>query len=287
MAGEVQRRLEPTARRARDGPPLGCITFDLDATSLWVTTFRTTSPSAVSRGEFEAEVAVPRILAMLHARELTATFFVPGIVAEWHPSTIRAIQAGGHELASHGDRHERQDGMEPSEELTSIRRGIERLAAITSEPPAGFRAPAWALSVATIGVLEDLGLRYDSSQSARDYLPYRARRGDVIAPGTWERGEPSSLWEVPVAWELNDFPHFFTHPPQFFGTSTPDQALDAWSGELEFMLATAPQGIYTLTLHPQLIGRGPRLLALGRLLDLALELGMSFVRVSDALDEFK
>ena len=42
-----------------------------------------------------------------------------------------------------------------------------------------------------------------------DYLPYRARRGDVAKLGEPFRfGEPTALIEMPISWSLDDYPHF-------------------------------------------------------------------------------
>jgi hypothetical protein len=49
-----------------------------------------------------------------------------------------------------------------------------------------------------------------------DYLPYRARRGDVAKLGEPFRfGEETALIEMPISWSLDDFPHF-----EFMRTAT-------------------------------------------------------------------
>ena len=49
-----------------------------------------------------AEANVERILALLETRGAKATFFTLGWIAERHPGIVRAIVAGGHELAKEG-----------------------------------------------------------------------------------------------------------------------------------------------------------------------------------------
>ena len=61
-----------------------------------------------------AEDNVTRILAMLDEQGVKATFFTLGWIAERHPGLVRAIVAGGHELASHGYGHERASDMSPT-----------------------------------------------------------------------------------------------------------------------------------------------------------------------------
>ncbi|RYE78945.1 MAG: polysaccharide deacetylase family protein, partial [Oxalobacteraceae bacterium] len=48
---------------------------------------------------------VERILGLLAERDVKATFFTLGWIAERYPQVVRAIVDGGHELASHGYSH--------------------------------------------------------------------------------------------------------------------------------------------------------------------------------------
>ncbi len=85
---------------------LNCaLTFDFDATSVWLGSYKSLNPSMVSRGEFCA-VAVPRILDLLKKNDLPATFCVPGHTALAYPDIVRRIHDEGHEIAHHGWVHE-------------------------------------------------------------------------------------------------------------------------------------------------------------------------------------
>ena len=64
------------------------------------------------RRECRIEHNVQRILALLAERQIRATFFTLGWIAERHPSVVRAIVTGGHELASHGHGHERASDLD-------------------------------------------------------------------------------------------------------------------------------------------------------------------------------
>ena len=251
---------------------------------MWVTTFKARSPSWVSRGEFGPLVGVPRLLDLLRRHGVPATFFIPGMTAEQYPDAVRAIRDAGHELATHGDIHEGHVNLSPAEERAVLERGIDKLVAVSGITPAGFRAPHWELSEATISIIEELGLRYDSSQFASDYTPYRCRRGDSIGLGVWEPGEPSAVWEIPIAWELDDVPFFLIHPPHFFGTTTPAQALEVWTGELDFMIDDVHNGVFTVAFHPQVIGRGPRIHALQRLIQHGKDRGAAFATVTQVVN---
>ena len=68
----------------------------------------------------------------------------------------------------------------------------------TGAPPAGYRAPYWALGPATLGLVEAAGFRYDSSLMADDYRLYRVRHGDRHSIGEGRVGaSPAHLVEVP------------------------------------------------------------------------------------------
>lgn len=265
-----------------------CLTFDFDAVALWLTTFRATSPSAISRGEFGARVGLPRVLDLLDARGVAATFFVPGATAELYPDAVRAIRAAGHEVAAHGDRHERHARLDDEAERAVIRRGAQVIEQVIGAAPLGFRSPNWELGPNSIAILEELGFRYDSSMMADDFRPYRPRAGDRISDdGQLVPGRESRLWELPVAWELDDFPYFCFHPyPYYVGTRTPDEVYQLWAGEFAFMYGSVMGGVFTLTLHPQLIGRGPRLAMLDRLVrHMQAHDGVRFGRLADVAAE--
>ena len=57
--------------------------------------------------ECRVENNIAIILKMLAQRDIKATFFTLGWIAERYPRLIREIVAQGHELASHGYGHER------------------------------------------------------------------------------------------------------------------------------------------------------------------------------------
>src|SRR5829696_224568 len=96
-----------------------CLTFDFDAISLWIGPMGATSPSMISRGEFGV-VGVDRILRLLAARGIPATFFVPGHTAETYPDAVRAIVAAGHEIGHHGYLHENPVGLDSKDDEQRI-----------------------------------------------------------------------------------------------------------------------------------------------------------------------
>ena len=54
------------------------ISVDFDAETLWSGTFKLTTPSPLSRGDYDIRAGIPRILALMRKHEIPATFMVPG-----------------------------------------------------------------------------------------------------------------------------------------------------------------------------------------------------------------
>ncbi|MGB8703084.1 MAG: polysaccharide deacetylase family protein, partial [Thermosynechococcaceae cyanobacterium] len=58
--------------------------------------------SVMSWARYGPKTGVPRILDMLKAKAVQATFFVPGYTAELYPDLIKRIHDEGHEIGAHG-----------------------------------------------------------------------------------------------------------------------------------------------------------------------------------------
>lgn len=247
-----------------------CLTFDFDAVSIWVSTFKQTSASPISRGEFGARVGLPRILDLLARRRVKATFFVPGHTAVSFPDLVRQIRAEGHEIGAHGYCHESPVNSSPTEEAELLSRSVAKLQTVLGDAfrPLGYRSPAWDLSESSIAILEAQGFLYDSSLMADDFRPYRPRRGDQVDSERFTPGTPSRMVEMPVAWELDDYPYFhWSSRPLNPGLRNTDDVLSIWREEFDYCRGHVPDGVFTLTNHPEIIGRGPRIQMLEKLID--------------------
>jgi len=247
-----------------------CLTFDFDAVSLWLSSFRTVSATPVSRGEYGARVGVPRLLRLLGERGVKATFFVPSHTAVSFPAETLAIREAGHEIALHGYVHETPVGLGREEEARLLDAAIARLRAVLGPDfqPLGYRSPAWDLSPDTVDLLLERGLFYDSSMMADDFRPYQARSGDALDDDGFRPGRETSLIEMPVAWELDDFPYFtFLNKPLYPGLRDAAEVGAIWRSEFDYCREETENGVFTLTMHPQIIGRGPRMRMLGTLIE--------------------
>ncbi len=247
-----------------------CLTFDFDAFSVWLGTFRMNSPSVLSRGEF-ARVGAERLLRLLRELEINATWFVPGHTAESLAPIVERIAADGHELGNHGYLHENPDRLSIDEERRSLDRGNAALRRITGQDPIGYRSPCAELSVNSIQLLLERGFLYDSSLMGNDFEPYYCRVGDLAPPdGPYRFGREVGLVEIPFSWELDDFvafEHVWTRHGVNPGLAAPSRVYEIWSGDFDYLHDRIGRGVFCLTMHPQCIGRGHRMLMLERLID--------------------
>src|SRR5262249_10280175 len=152
-----------------------------------------TTPTPLSRGEFGL-IGARRLLALLSARGIKATWFIPGFTIESHPEACAAVVAAGHEVAHHSWAHVPPASQSRAEEEADLVRANAAIARLTGRPARGYRSPSWDLSESTVELLLAHGFLYDSSLMGSDYIPYRARRSDVAKLGEpFRRGEETAL----------------------------------------------------------------------------------------------
>ena len=196
-----------------------------------------------------------RILALLAGRGIPATFFMPAVSALLHPGELRRYLAEGHEVGMHGWIHERTTTLAPADERELALRSADVLENTTGARPVGIRTPSWDFTPATLGIIRELGLSYDSSLMADDD-PY-----EIL-----QDGEPSGIVEIPVEWIRDDAVYF---PMERYSAlrpyASPRSVLTIWIDEFEG--AYADRGLFQLTMHPHVIGHRSRLVVLTELLD--------------------
>jgi len=261
------------------------LTFDHDGISKEV--LRDAGPVQISHGEFGPRVGIWRVLALLERYSIRATFFVPVHTALTFPDGVRAAIDAGHEIACHGWVHENFELIKPREQRQLLLRSREALAEIWGREVAGFRAPFWRLSRKTLEIVEEVGFTYDSSLMADDVVPYRVRHGDIHELDVSSPGDAGKLVEVPVSWVLDDWPYFepSSAAPGPGPMVAPSHVLGIWTSELRWLHQNEPGGLFTLTMHPEAIGRASRIQVLESFIQAALELeDVRFDRLDAAVD---
>jgi peptidoglycan-N-acetylglucosamine deacetylase len=270
------------------GQHLVCLTFDFDAMSGFVSRGMT-SPTPVSRGEFGA-VGVQRILPLLASRRIASTWFIPGVVIGTYPELCQRISDEGHEIGHHGWTHDTPASLSRDEERAALARGNEAIVSISGQSARGYRSPAWDLSPHSVELLMEAGFAYDSSMMGADYIPYRARMGDVVtADEPMIFGEETALVEMPISWSLDDYPHFeFVRAGGAIlpGLQNASGVLENWIEDYRYMRRSMEWGIITYTFHPLVIGRGHRMNILEQLITTLSSEGAEFITMETGVSEF-
>jgi peptidoglycan/xylan/chitin deacetylase (PgdA/CDA1 family) len=177
------------------------------------------------------------------------------------------------------------------EEDRELLRGSEAIRKLAGRPARGYRSPAWDLSPHSLDLLLQHGFVYDSSLMGHDYLPYQARRNDVVeleAPIRY--GADTPLVEMPISWSLDDFPVFEYMRYQNLiqpGLMNAGLVLENWFGDFAYMRDHYDWGVLTYTFHPHVIGRGHRLIMLETLIRKLREGGARFVTMEQAVAEYR
>jgi peptidoglycan-N-acetylglucosamine deacetylase len=230
------------------------LSFDVDAESGFV--YRNPEQAATQLDEVEerrfgVRTGVDRILRLLDTYALPATFYVPGYTIRHYTDVVKRIQAGGYEMACHGNVHETLSTLDEPAERRILREQLDIYDEHLGIRPKGYRSPSWSLNVRTPALLKEHGFVYDSSLMGDD-VPY------------WIDTPHGRLSEVPVQWLLDDAP-FYRH---VYGATNaiadPDRVIRLWTQEFRGMYRE--NACFVLTMHPFITGRAGRMAGLERLI---------------------
>ncbi len=234
------------------------INFDAEAFDLKSTT-EDRLFGRFSYGRYGVRAGLPRLLAMLERRNITATWFVTASDAARHADALRTIRDAGHEIASRGADLTHLPTL-GEKERDALLKGRDTIAQITGTAPKGFRAPGGELGPNSLRLLSELGFAYDSSFQDDDY-PY------VFAPTT-----STKLVEIPTVSALDD-------SLAFSARHTHARVMQIWREEFDALFEE--KCLVPLTLHLRGdvgVARAARIAALEALLiNMASRPGVRFM----------
>ena len=107
-----------------------------------------------------------KILDILEDRQIKATFFTLGWVAERYPSIVKRIVAEGHELACHGYEHIRVTEQTPDQFRSDVYKAKNILEQQSGKEIKGYRAASYSIGASNLwalNVLQEMGFKYSSS----------------------------------------------------------------------------------------------------------------------------
>ena len=234
-------------------------TVNLDGECFWSGMFEGTEkrPKTLSMGGYGIKRGLDRVLKTFKDHEIKGTFFVPGLIAKNHPDSIEKILDGGHELAFHGYTHRPMHTLSKSEIEEEFALGTEILTKAAGKAPLGFRAPEGEVVKEAFEAAVQYGYQYSSSLYDND-MPY------------YHEGLSGKLLEVPMNWDIHDFPYFaFNYGPAFpSGQSrvssyqrVTENYIEEFDAYLHYGLTYVPQ------FTPQSIGSPGKIQILEKVLD--------------------
>jgi peptidoglycan-N-acetylglucosamine deacetylase len=205
----------------------------------------------LSQMQYGARVGLDRIVRLLDAHAIPATFFIPSVSLAITPTMADVIKRSGrHEFGVHGWIHEMNMTLPDSAERALLTKAVIELTRMTGTRPIGYRAPSWNFSPNTLSILREMGFRYESSLMADD-RPYELL----------QNGQPTGIVEIPVEWILDDAPLF---DPRGTSYMNPRDVARVWMDE--FDRAYDEGTMFVLTMHPHVSGHRSRIVALEQLI---------------------
>lgn len=210
----------------------------------------------ISRGEFGARVAAPRVLELLKKYDIVSTWFIPGHTADTFPEICKKISEQGHEIGCHGYAHE--PDPPPEEEEQIFQRAMAAIRRVSGKNPIGYRWTGTHFADYTIDRLLEKGFLYDSSLMASEYHPYRIRKGDKWSlKEPYKFGTETKLVEIPIQWYLDDWPAFtFSWEPFRYAYTSVETMHQYFKRQFDYMSKHEKDGVCTYCMHPEVIGRG-------------------------------
>jgi peptidoglycan/xylan/chitin deacetylase (PgdA/CDA1 family) len=193
--------------------------------------------------------------------DLLDEFGLPGAhnvnaqVLEECPAIVERMNARGDEYVGHGRTNsERQDGLWEADEARLIAESTEVVARLSGKPPEGWLGPGLAESRVTLDLLKEAGYRYVMDWPLDDQP-------------IWMKTRSGPLLTVPYPIELNDSPSlvYRRHTGRQFEEMLTDQFDEMLEQSRKYPL------VYSVALHPFIIGQPFRLRALRRALHHIME----------------
>jgi peptidoglycan-N-acetylglucosamine deacetylase len=119
--------------------------------------------------EYGPHTGVWRILRILEEEGVKASFLTCGAIAERYPDAVKAIVAGGHEIAGHGYHHEVARNLTGEQEREVMEKTIDMIRGRTGQRPIGWRS--CTQSPNSLELLMEHGFLWNSNSFSHD-LPF-------------------------------------------------------------------------------------------------------------------
>lgn len=141
-------------------------TNDVETTSIWLNTLRDKTGYKV------LEEGMPILLDIYAKYDIKSTFYFTGYIAKLVPDVVKMIIKDGHEVASHGKSHLKEDGFDVmpfDRQKSHLMETKKILEDISGQEVISFRAPALRVNEDTSLALIEAGYKIDSSIASQRF----------------------------------------------------------------------------------------------------------------------
>ena len=198
-----------------------------------------------SNYQYGIKAGAPRVMRLLSAYGIRATFTAAAVALERAPALTKVIVAQGHEVCSHGYRWIHQFRMNEAEERSFIQQAVASIQTSTGQRPVGWLS-RYLLTENTRRLLAEEGFTYHMDDYSDDQ-PF----WDMVTTATG----PKPMVIMPYALDSNDM-KMWTDP-----ALTPDQWLKYAIDTFEWLYAEgadAPR-MMSFGVHLRIVGRPGRI----------------------------
>jgi peptidoglycan-N-acetylglucosamine deacetylase len=137
------------------------------------------------------EKTLPLVLKILQENQVPATFFLSGPWAVRHPLEVKSIIAGGHEIASHGDRHINLSQYPKQVVTDNISKAYQDLLSVAGRVAPFFRPPNGDYDDMVIDTARELG--FETVIWAVDSLDWKNPGPDYMIDRVLKRAFPGAI----------------------------------------------------------------------------------------------
>lgn len=177
-------------------PEYALWTNDVETTSIWMNALRDDT------GERVLRQGMPELLDIYDRFGIATTFYFTYYIAKKFPDVVRMAVGNGHEVASHGKSHLKENGFDvmPFErQRRHLDEAKKLLEDLSGQEVTGFRAPALRVNGDTARALIETGYRIDSSIASQRFdffMSFGARKKLkwLTAPRKPYKTDPNNLF---------------------------------------------------------------------------------------------
>jgi len=208
---------------------------------------------AQSWAAYGPQAGAYRILDVLAELDVSAVFYVSGLLAERHPQLVREIAKAKHALGAHGWSQDVVPAYQNQEaEHTDLVRSLRAMELASGTRPVGYLSPRCTPSKATAALL------------VKEHFNWHADYFDRDLPRTMRHPE-GSIVAMPFTMEINDLPHAVRYG------NDPASFVSMLEGALNAARRSKRPACIDITVHAHVYGRATSVWAFREALRLTKE----------------